>query len=43
MNHQTGDTANLIDELRKLLPAVQDEFHVETLEVFGSYVRGEQK
>lgn len=30
----------LLDQLRDLLPGVQDHYHVRSLEVFGSYVRG---
>jgi hypothetical protein len=29
-------------QLRALLPVLKERFKVETLEVFGSYVRGEQ-
>jgi uncharacterized protein len=34
---------NLIEQLKKLLPQLQDQYHVQSLEVFGSYVRGEEK
>ena len=29
-------------QLRELLPVLREKYNVETLEVFGSYVRGEQ-
>ena len=29
-------------QLRELMPALREKYNVETLEVFGSYVRGEQ-
>jgi predicted nucleotidyltransferase len=29
-------------ELRRLLPELAEKYHVQTLEVFGSYVRNEQ-
>jgi len=32
----------LLLKLRELLPAVKEEFHVNSLEVFGSFLRGEE-
>ena len=34
---------NIISILRKGLPTLKSDFNVESLEVFGSYVRNEQK
>jgi predicted nucleotidyltransferase len=34
---------DLIATLRALLPELQDRWHVHSLGVFGSYVRGEQR
>jgi len=34
---------SLLDSLRKLHPLLTEKYGVETLEVFGSYVRAEQK
>jgi hypothetical protein len=31
----------LLTQLRVLLPLLREKYHVQTLEVFGSYVRGE--
>jgi predicted nucleotidyltransferase len=33
----------LITKLRELLPAIQTQYHVRTFDIFGSYVRGEEK
>jgi len=33
---------DLLTRLRALQPHLQKQFHVKTLEVFGSYVRGEE-
>ena len=33
----------LLETLRQLLPLLTERYSVETLEVFGSYVRAEQK
>ena len=35
--------ADLIEILRQELPELKREYHVENLEVFGSYVRGEER
>jgi predicted nucleotidyltransferase len=34
---------SLITKFRNLLPTFQTQHHVRTLEVFGSYVRGDEK
>ena len=34
---------NLLEDLRQQLPLLAERYGVETLEVFGSYVRAEQK
>ena len=33
---------NILEKLRQELPSLADRFQVETLEVFGSYVRSEE-
>ena len=38
MSHNTRE---LLTQLRALLPLLREKYHVRTLEVFGSYVRGE--
>jgi len=42
MKQQKDQAETLIIELRQLLPEIQSAFHVDTLEVFGSYMRAEQ-
>jgi predicted nucleotidyltransferase len=34
---------NILNMLRQQLPMLAERYHVDTLEVFGSYVRSEQK
>lgn len=34
---------NILDVLRQQLPMLAERYHVDTLEIFGSYVRSEQK
>lgn len=34
---------NILDVLRQQLPMLVERYHVDTLEIFGSYVRSEQK
>ncbi len=36
------ELSEIKDLLRELMPVLRNRFKVETLEVFGSYVRGEQ-
>ncbi len=43
MNEQEEKRLNLIIKLRRHLPRLKEHYHVETLEVFGSYVRAEQQ
>jgi uncharacterized protein len=43
MNKQKKELSRLMTELRQYLPLLRDKYHVETLEVFGSYVRSEQQ
>jgi predicted nucleotidyltransferase len=31
-----------LTKLRELLPVLKEDYHVNTLEVFGSYLRGEE-
>ncbi len=33
----------ILDKLRAMLPLLHEKYHVRTLEVFGSYVREEEK
>lgn len=33
----------LITKLKVILPSLKSQFHVRSLEVFGSYVRGEER
>ena len=33
---------NLLVQLKNMLPLLQDKYHVQTLEIFGSFVRGEE-
>jgi len=33
---------NLLDQIRRIMPALQRDYSVQTLAVFGSYVRDEQ-
>ena len=37
------DLENIIVKLRKEFPRLQTQFKVSSLEIFGSFVRGEQK
>ncbi len=39
----TKDLATFLAKLRELLPELREKYHVSSLGVFGSYVRGEQK
>lgn len=34
---------NILDVLRQQLPMLVERYHVDTLEIFGSYVRSEQR
>lgn len=34
---------DLLTQLRGMLPGLETQFHVHTLEVFGSFVRGDEK
>jgi uncharacterized protein len=43
MNNQTIQIAQIIETLRQCLPELEQRYHVKTLGVFGSYVRGEQR
>lgn len=37
----TLDLPKALTQLRRLLPLLHEKYHVRTLEVFGSFVRGE--
>ena len=41
--HKTDELARLTRLLKKHLPHLKDHYHVKSIGVFGSYVRGEQK
>jgi uncharacterized protein len=43
MNVTSKTIDELITKLREFLPAIQMQYHVQTLEIFGSYLRGEEK
>jgi len=43
LNTQSKELSNLLTKLRQSLPLLRDKYHVETLEVFGSYVRSGQR
>lgn len=43
MNPMPSDLATLLPILRAKLPDLRARYSVRTLEVFGSYVRGEQR
>lgn len=34
---------DLLSKLKKVLPNLSEQYQIQTLEVFGSYVRGEEK
>jgi predicted nucleotidyltransferase len=42
MNTKTKPIHEFIEELRNLLPKLQTQYQVQSLEVFGSYVRGDE-
>lgn len=43
MNKNAKTFDGLLEQLKGLLPQIQDQYHVQTMEVFGSYVRGDEK
>ncbi|MBN1538054.1 MAG: nucleotidyltransferase family protein [Anaerolineales bacterium] len=43
MTHQEKNLSSLLEHLRQDLPKLKEEYSIETLEVFGSYVRGEEQ
>ncbi len=42
MNSQSNSLDVLLVKIKELLPALRAEYQVSTLEVFGSFVRGEE-
>ena len=42
MNKTPGTLSEILDRLTAMLPLLHEKYHVRTLEVFGSYVRGEE-
>jgi len=43
MNAQSRSFDDLLIKLREMLPTLKTQFRVRTLEVFGSFVRGEER
>jgi hypothetical protein len=43
MANQEKDLSHLLEILRRELPNLKEEYAVETLQVFGSYVRAEEQ
>ena len=43
MDTRTKALDELIEELQNMLPKLQGQYHVQSLEVFGSYLHGAQK
>ena len=43
MNTTTKAIDELIEELQDMLPKLRDQYHVQSLEVFGSFVRGDEQ
>ena len=43
MDRRFGTLNQILDKLRAMLPLLHEKYHVRTLEVFGSYVREEEK
>ena len=41
--HTSPALVELLTHLRDLMPRLQRQYHVRTLEVFGSYVRGQAR
>ncbi len=42
MGHPSKNLDVLLAKIRELLPSLREQYSVRTLEVFGSFVRGEQ-
>ena len=43
MNRTSVAIEEILLKLKAIFPLLREQYHVRTLEVFGSYVRGEQK
>ena len=43
MNNTSKNLDELLAKIREMLPTLREQYHVRTLEVFGSFVRGEEK
>jgi predicted nucleotidyltransferase len=43
MNTSTGRLDELLAQLKDMLPMLKQQYHVQTLEVFGSFVRGDER
>jgi len=42
MNKSVATLQEILPRLKSMLPLLREKYHVHTLEVFGSYVRGEE-
>lgn len=40
--NKPSNLSDLLQKVRTLLPYVKENFHVDKLQIFGSYVRGEE-
>jgi uncharacterized protein len=43
MNAKTRKLDELLTKLKDMLPALRSHYHVRTLEIFGSFVRGDER
>ena len=43
MNKNTASLSEILAQLKPMLPMLREKYQVLTLEVFGSYVRGEEQ
>lgn len=43
MNTKTQAIDELIVKLQNMLPTLRNQYHVQSLEIFGSFVRGDEK
>jgi len=43
MNRSAATLKGIVKQLRAMLPVLREKYHVQTLEVFGSYVRGDER
>ena len=43
MNKNTASLSEILAQLKSMLPMLREKYQVHTLEVFGSYARGEEQ